>query len=789
MVGLRRWDHEIQVCCRSRNFGFILCFNDMLDKYLGYVEIYALWVFLFYVMIVCTKSTCDLYITYIYIGEEKYMDAYNYFASTKDSIDMLFFKLLFIGPPGLGKTTVLRRLMGEITDLESAGEAGTSKPSTVAVEIGNSVVVRSISNTSAVVTEFEWCATKTLEDEVEMLFHSLIDSIHRKTTTSQDESSEKITEDPVKTVGESTSRQPTSHSHPLEDVPSEKDIGTSPQDSTFSVTNLEDIPGLADIKKIMSSPHWKDVKRMFKAHLRMEDTGGQPELMDMLPALTIGPGLYLLFVNLQNELHNKYRVSYRDKSGLTSIPEMSSHTVEELILSTLSSISCSSTMPNSMHSQESSIQDINNILRTSKSVTYIIGTHKDMVSDEHIAKFDSDLKRIIRSTDFFKSTVRFCSENKLVMPMNNMNGGRKEIIDVKKLLEHCMDRDFNKLKIPAVWLLFSLCLRKTGNRIASLESCLLLSSHFNMSDYETKVALWFLHHHAGVIMYFPGVPELEDLVIIDIQVVYDSVTILILRSISFENVDQAPVEKFRKTGQFSLQDLIKATAKYSGDLIPPLKLVALLEYLHIIAKLDSTKSSTSQSSEQEVYIMPCVLEHASKDQLELFCQDATNPLSAPPIMVYFTCGFVPIGIFPAMIACLVANEKFHLIKKDIKKNFVQFRYGHLKSRVRFISQPQYYEVDISILPEFRKSIHSECTSLRKEIELTLDKASSRMNYGGYKDYQFSFECPLHTNGNHLCVINRKELSPKVMTCLLDRDNPECVVLRNGHLIWFDQVKV
>ena len=87
------------------------------------------------------------------------------------------------------------------------------------------------------------------------------------------------------------------------------------------------------------------------------------------------------------------------------------------------------------------------------------------------------------------------------------------------------------------------------------------------------------------------------------------------------------------------------------------------------------------------------------------------------------------------------------------------------------------------------SIHSECTSLRKEIELTLDKACSRINYGGYKDYQFSFECPLHANGNHLCVINRNELSPKVMTCLLDRDDPESVVLRSCHLIWFDQVKV
>ena len=50
-----------------------------------------------------------------------------------------------------------------------------------------------------------------------------------------------------------------------------------------------------------------------------------------------------------------------------------------------------------------------------------------------------------------------------------------------------------------------------------MECCLELSSLFNMSSYETKVALWFLHHHAGVMMYFPNVPGLEDLRIIDIQ--------------------------------------------------------------------------------------------------------------------------------------------------------------------------------------------------------------------------------------------------------------------------------
>ena len=140
---------------------------------------------------------------------------------------------------------------------------------------------------------------------------------------------------------------------------------------------------------------------MFKAHLRMEDTGGQPELMDMLPALTIGPGLYLLFVNLENDLHDNYSVSYCHESGLCTIPEMSSYTVEEMMLSTLSIISCSSAIPSGMNSQESNIQDLNEILKSSKSVAYIVGTHKDKVTDQDLEEFDSKLQRVIRSTDFF----------------------------------------------------------------------------------------------------------------------------------------------------------------------------------------------------------------------------------------------------------------------------------------------------------------------------------------------------------------------------------------------------
>ena len=100
---------------------------------------------------------------------------------------------------------------------------------------------------------------------------------------------------------------------------------------------------------------------------------------------------------------------------------------------------------------------------------------------------------------------------------------------------------------------------------------------------ETKVALWFLHHHAGVLMYFPNLPELVDTVICDTQVVYDSATNLIVNTFRFGPVPKAAVEKFRETGQFSLEDIRGATASVSGDYIPLRKLVKLLEHLNIIA--------------------------------------------------------------------------------------------------------------------------------------------------------------------------------------------------------------
>ena len=140
--------------------------------------------------------------------------------------------------------------------------------------------------------------------------------------------------------------------------------------------------------------------------------------------------------------------------------------------------------------------------------------------------------------------MEFFSQDELIVTMDNMKGGAEEVKKIQTLLEKSMDNRFRKLKIPAVWLLFSLILRKKSKRTVTLEDCMRLSESLLMNTYETEVFLWFLHHHAGVIMYFPNIPALKNIVIIDIQVVYNSVTILILRAMSFEESSHKDAEEF-----------------------------------------------------------------------------------------------------------------------------------------------------------------------------------------------------------------------------------------------------
>ena len=67
--------------------------------------------------------------------------------------------------------------MKEIIDLLSAGEAERVYPSTGAVEVKPDMIVKTVSSSTAVVTEAEWCAADSHTDEAHMLLYNFVDSL------------------------------------------------------------------------------------------------------------------------------------------------------------------------------------------------------------------------------------------------------------------------------------------------------------------------------------------------------------------------------------------------------------------------------------------------------------------------------------------------------------------------------------------------------------------------------------------------------------------------------------
>ena len=573
------------------------------------------------------------------------------------------------------------------------------------------------------------------------------------------------------------------------DSEAEKYTSAQAENESCTIKNSGEVASL--FRKAIDSKHWKDVKHLLRdmTLLKIEDRGGQPEFMDMLPALTIGPALYLLFCKLTDDLQVNHDVSYLNESGESTLTMESMDTMEEVLLMTLASVSCFTSHARS-HDQDSEIIQ----KYTSDSVAYIIGTHKDLVSEEEIDDFDKKLRAIICSTDFFRDgLVQYSSGQRMVLPVDNMNGGRDEIAQLRKFLEGGLKKHFRKLSIPANWLILSLCLRKREKRTADIESVTKLARELRITESDTKLALWFLHHYAGVLMYYPDVIGLSNTVICDVQVVYDSVTSLIVNTFKLGStlISEDASERFRKTGKFSLKDIEEGTVKISGDYIPLPTLMTLLSHLNIIGPIpDMCESSYLTNDHEQIYIMPCVLQSKTRQQLYTWWDRHTNKLTLTPLFIRYNCGFSPLGVFPAMITNIVAQNKLELAEDGIWKNFVQFRTHEDDDLVTLVCLPRHYSVHITRQRDAVTPTHILCGRIRELVQDTLNTVTYQTGYGSSARYKVSFECPSHPGrcGEHLSTVEADDVDHKyTMRCRHTTRQPIKIEMKDSHLVWFGKV--
>ena len=761
--------------------------------------------------------------------DRRHYEAYQQALHSGLSIAVKYIKLLMFGPPRSGKTSLRKRLIGEIINLI---DQATDQPSTGAVDAHNVVVKladEKMTSSAAVISETTWRAVgkggaenTDLDEELHLLYQFISEGSVGLTSTDFEEPRPSASES-VQEIQESSDIADSENKKGLLATffglldKFRRKMSNPSQEAVTANATVTEVQTMMVSHHTVSDSEMKEIESAFKAFnnalksragqqqlkvllektilLNMVDTGGQPAFIEMLPMLTIGPALYLIFLRLDQELKQRYSIQYISEDNEEVSLGESSYTLQEVIFQVLSSIACF----RSDTSFATGLPEKQQMTSHHSQAAMLVGTYKDKLkgSPEEVKSkikqidgaLQEDLKEIL-DTDLFEANrnlLRYASKDQLMFDVDNMTGSEDEVKKIQKRLEELILHEFSELPIPASWLMFGLFLRRMGKHTISLSQCKLIGHRLHVKD--VREAIWFLHHCIGVLMHYPDVEELKDVVICDPQIVFDSVTELILNTFEFELVGKAAFAKFKQAGQFRFSDIKKLSKNLKSGILPIPQLVKLLEHRNIIARISSPDSSakesgaplseTSQSAsrvpvcnEGVVYFMPAVLPSAQESELNV----SHNSVDPAPLLIRFKSGIVPVGVFCASIASLVARKKLGWTLMEPQRPGNQCSYSLYKNRVTFrvhiqgasydvtlISKPKRYEVHITLVrPPTGRPSHNTCKHVLETVCHTLDHVISKMKHKQYLTpsssnsstqslYELGFQCPLHPDEDHMAV--------------------------------------
>ena len=426
------------------------------------------------------------------IGENyaQHKEAYYEAIRKKIVLKIKLARLIHAGLPRSGKSSTIKRLMGEIYNLFKEGKVSIS---TGAAEYAGQIVImpndtRDISCDMATISSgdsgsSEWSKLKGFIKEDKMLSELLHQLTQRDSSQARDND---------------LNRKDIKREDIVEMMSPPLNTGTS-----------KDLEQTHD--KMFSSPDTdleNDIKILLNDLLILlinTDTGGQPEFLDMLSALIMGPSLYLLYHRLIDQLDEPFKISYTYPNGESTDENESTITTEETLFQVLSSIACCSNPCDIKDPIESSEESDKNMSKKYPicSRALFVGTHLDLIKSEELPGKQTSLKERVENMSFYKDgTLLFPNKKEPILAVDNYKGTDDDRKNTRKILEEVIESNFKRISIPAAWLILSLYMRKDINsrRIMSLNDCEKQALKLGIDPKELKDALWFLHHCMGLVL-------------------------------------------------------------------------------------------------------------------------------------------------------------------------------------------------------------------------------------------------------------------------------------------------
>ena len=594
-------------------------------------------------------------------------------------------------------------------------------------------------------------------------------------------------------------------------VPSTRPVGEVPKTDSDSKTAdfAEEDTDMAIINVNSEKLPKKNPKEVWDI-LTFMDTGGQPQLISMLPAVNSFAMITFIVHKLKEggkeSLRRAVEVQYGNEKGEISCkphPHKYSHLQ---LIETLISYASNLLLPETKFLDDLKKQKDDNSAKVTRSIL-LVGTHScnDTLSVEDINKIDEELKVVVERSGVDNIKPRLNEKYKYLVPVDNEKQSIKsevqvsEILDVRRHTKVSEIRNYihkllinqDKFHVPIKWVLLELEIRKVCKQnecnLISYKDVLELAKNKKFgyadefgddelsNDEFIKRGLRF-HHSFGVLLYFEEVKGMQELIITNHQWLFNKLTEIVCYSFGKVCDTKSSINDFEKKGIFQKTLLGSNFLNINKDfedsgidiaLIDPVEsFLNLLKYLRIAAPL---------SENDDRYFMPFVLESCDLNDLkQRIPEPKENNIIEPPLLVQFksndnrTFSF-PRGLFCFLVVDLMLCRKW-IICRQAYVNVITFRIDNSIYYVTLVDR--IFCLEIHVTCKECCSIHNK---IREIIIEALQRVAAKLKIHGNLCHGFSCSCS---------QVSEMHIS------YLSEDNDECCCcdesatkLMDYHKIW------
>ena len=663
----------------------------------------------------------------------------------------------------MGKTTLKKRLLKLIKNLISSGvvspSGGLEKPISVIIGETRECV------TVVMESDIDWKPQHDLLDEAQIVLE-FIDKTHHQTPQTPGPKSppKQVLQTPVATIAVPFTSGP--------DPPTPREAEADTLDEAKQL-----------MQEVLASRKLHTIKDIEKTTtLYFMDTGGQPEFHEIMPIILNGPALHLVFFNLTINLDDSISIRFCHQDGTDSvITYNSSYTGKQMIFQLLSSLYYLS----------------KGLSPDSEPAAALIGTHLDQLKDQEgqgerkVQEINDSLTELFSNAEFlpqaFLTYPKQDEKSTIFIPVNNYSGDEEEIKQLQAFLRRVIDNRFGSVELPSSWLFFHMILRhryENSTGVCTLAECRALAKGCGLDENDVPQVLRYIHRRLGTVLYYEEVQGLNELVICDPNVLFESIYQLVAVSFGGDEAQHTLTTEIRKTGEISERVLKRIGTQRSSSLLTNEHIIELLKHFKILTEF--------HSDETNAYFMPCLLQ---PDNLSDFSHEALQTLCPPPLLVRFDGNYIPLGMFSALVVKL-SQSSWEPDQDSRYRNHIIFHTdGVFPVELRVHSAFLEFHIRIADYSEENpEEVHQFCMEVCNTVVETIKSVLDFYEHTKKTKFQLGFYClgSFQANGQpHFsgCLPRQNYTNPKSFLCSKSPRCQEQCRLPHECTIWFDCWKV